>query len=118
MITLQAEGGSRPAGRFLDEIADGAPPANPRYRPRTTWAENYYGYILRPHLIYAARAGDDHGRPVSDIKRSVFLGVDWVGPLDWVGLHGHYQDHSSGDVSHFDEREVIVVSGVQAYALD
>jgi hypothetical protein len=42
----------------------------------------------------------------------------FLGGFDWVGQHGHYQDHSSGDVSHFHGREVILVSGVEAYALD
>ena len=42
----------------------------------------------------------------------------FLGGFDWAGPHGRYQDHSSGDVSHFHGREVILVSGVEAYALD
>jgi hypothetical protein len=42
----------------------------------------------------------------------------FLGGFDWVGQLGHYQDHSSGDVSHFQGREVILVFGVEAYALD
>ena len=56
------------------------------------WAENYYGYVIRPDLI--------------DAK------------LDWSGPHGHYQDRSSGTLTHFHGREVILVSDIEAYALD
>jgi hypothetical protein len=40
------------------------------------------------------------------------------GGFDWAGSHGHYQDRSPGDIAHFRGREVILVSGIVAYALD
>jgi hypothetical protein len=38
--------------------------------------------------------------------------------FDWAGRDEYFQDHFSGDVSDFHGREVNVVSGVEAYALD
>jgi Domain of unknown function (DUF5680) len=78
------------------------------------WAENYYGYILRPDLIDAAQAGTTIKAALSAMyQRGHFLGS-----FDWPGPHGDYQDRSSGDVSHFHGREVILVSDIEAYALD
>jgi hypothetical protein len=42
----------------------------------------------------------------------------FLGGFDWAGTHGKYQDRSSGDITHFHGREVILVSGIEAYALD
>jgi Domain of unknown function (DUF5680) len=84
------------------------------FRAEPVWAENYYGYILRPDLIDAARAG----ATIKDALSAMYQEGRFLGSFDWTGPHGHYQDHSSGDVSHFHGREVILVSGVEAYALD
>ena len=84
------------------------------FRAEPVWAENYYGYILRPDLIDAARAG----ATIKDALSALYQQGRFLGGFDWAGQHGHYQDHSSGDVSHFHGREVILVSGVEAYALD
>jgi hypothetical protein len=84
------------------------------FRDQPVWAQNYYGYILRPDLIDATQAG----LTIKAALSAMYQEGRFLGGLDWVGPHGHYQDHSSGDVSHFHGREVILVSGVEAYALD
>lgn len=78
------------------------------------WAENYYGYILRPDLIDAEKAG----RTIKAALSAMYQEGRFLGGFDWSGPHGHYQDRSSGDVSHFHGREVILVSDIEAYALD
>jgi hypothetical protein len=83
-------------------------------RGEPVWAENYYGYILRPDMIDAAQAG----ATIKAALSTMYQERRFLGEFDWAGPHGHYQDHSSGDVSHFHGREVIIVSGVEAYALD
>jgi hypothetical protein len=83
-------------------------------RGEPVWAENYYGYILRPDMIDAARAG----ATIQAALSAMYQEGRFLGEFDWAGPHGHYQDHSSGDVSHFHGREVITVSGVETYALD
>jgi hypothetical protein len=75
---------------------------------------NYYGYILRPDLIDAARAG----ATIKAALSAMYHGGRFLGGFEWAGPHGTYQDHSSGDVSHFRGHEVILVAGVEAYALD
>ena len=80
----------------------------------TVWAENYYGYILRPDLIDATQAG----ATIKAALSAMYQEGRFLGGFDWAGPHGRYQDHSLGDVSHFHGREVILVSGVEAYALD
>ena len=69
---------------------------------------------MRPDLIDAVRAG----ATIKAALSAMYQQARFLGGFDWVGAHGHYQDHSSGDVSHFHGREVILVSGVEAYALD
>lgn len=84
------------------------------FQGEPVWAENYYGYIVRPDLIDAIRAG----ATIKAALSAMYQQARFLGGFDWAGTHGHYQDHSSGDVSHFHGREVILVSGVEAYALD
>ena len=78
------------------------------------WAENYYGYILRPDLIDASQAG----ATIKAALSAMYQQGRFLGGFDWAGPHGHYQDHSSGDVAHFRGREVSLVSRVEACALD
>ncbi|HET8915001.1 MAG TPA: DUF5680 domain-containing protein [Propionibacteriaceae bacterium] len=75
------------------------------FRDRPVWAENYYGYILRPDLIDAAQAG----LTIKAALSAMYQEGRFLGGFDWAGPHGDYQDHSSGDVSHFHGREVILV---------
>jgi Domain of unknown function (DUF5680) len=84
------------------------------FRDEPVWAENYYGYILRPDLIDAVQAG----LTIKAALSAMYQEGRFLGGLDWFGPHGHCKDHSSGDVSHFYGREVILISGVEAYALD
>ena len=84
------------------------------FREEPVWAENYYGYILRPDLIDAEKAG----RTIKAALSAMYQEGRFLGGFDWSGPHGHYQDRSSGDVSHFHGREVVLVSGIEAYALD
>jgi Domain of unknown function (DUF5680) len=78
------------------------------------WAENYYGYILRPDLMDAARAG----ALIRAALSAMYQEGRFLGGFDWTGPDGRYQDQSAGDISHFRGRETILVSGVEAYALD
>lgn len=78
------------------------------------WAMNYYGYIARPDLIDAMRAG----ATIKAALTAMYAENRFLGGFEWRGLHGTYRDTSSGDVAHFHGRESITVSGVEAYALD
>jgi hypothetical protein len=78
------------------------------------WAMSYYGYILRPDLIDAARAG----ATIKAALAAMYEEGRFLGGFGWRGPHGIYQDTSSGDVAHFSGRETISVSGAVAYALD
>jgi len=78
------------------------------------WAMNYYGYVLRPDLIDAERAG-------ATIKGALGALYDegrFLGGFDWTGPFGHYTDRSQGNIACFRGRETIEVAGVKAYALD
>lgn len=84
------------------------------YQSNPAWAMNYYGYILRPELINAERAG-------TTIKAALceMYGLGrFLDGFEWVGEFGDYRDKSTGDVTHFSGRETIQVSGIEAYALD
>jgi hypothetical protein len=78
------------------------------------WAMNYYGYIRRPDLIDGSRAGETIKAALSSMYRE----GRFLGGFQWDSPHGQYIDQSSGDPTHFHGREVILVEGVEAYALD
>jgi Domain of unknown function (DUF5680) len=78
------------------------------------WGMNYYGYILRPDLIDAMRAGDTIKAALS----AMYAQGRFLGGFEWDGPHGRYLDQSEGGAAHFKGREVILVGGVEAYALD
>lgn len=78
------------------------------------WAMNYYGYITRPDLIDAARAG----ATIKAALSAMYAEGRFLGGWEWSGPHGLYRDDSSGDVGHFAGRETITAGGVEAYALD
>jgi hypothetical protein len=78
------------------------------------WAMNYYGYIARPELIDAARAG----ATIKAALSAMYAAGRFLGGWEWRGPHGVYRDSSTGDVAHFSGRETIAVDGVEAYALD
>lgn len=78
------------------------------------WAMNYYGYITRPDLIDAQRAGETIKAALS----AMYGQGRFLGGFEWTGPHGTYRDTSTGDVAHFHGRETIMVAEEQAYALD
>jgi len=78
------------------------------------WAMSYYGYILRPELIDAVRAG----ATIRAALKAMYEADRFLGGFEWSGPHGVYRDSSSGDVAHFRGRECIIVSGCEAYALE
>lgn len=83
-------------------------------RDEPVWAMNYYGYILRPELIDAGRAG----ATIKAALSAMYAEGRFLGGFEWSGPHGIYRDSSTGDAAHFHGREVIEVGGVEAYALD
>jgi hypothetical protein len=78
------------------------------------WAMSYYGYILRPDLIDGERAG----QTIKAALSAMYKEGRFLGGFEWAGAHGRYVDRSEGEVAHFRGREVIIVEGVEAYALD
>jgi Domain of unknown function (DUF5680) len=78
------------------------------------WAMSYYGYILRPDLFDGERAG----QTIKAALTAMYTEGRFLGGFEWEGPHGRYVDRSEGDVAHFRGREVILVQGVEAYALD
>ena len=83
-------------------------------RDTPVWAMSYYGYILRPELIDAARAG----ATIKAALSALYAEGRFLGGFEWTGPHGTYLDRSSGSVGHFHGRESISVAGTEAYALD
>ena len=77
-------------------------------------AMNYYGYIRRPDLIDAVRAGDT----IKSALSAMYAQDRFLGGFEWSGPHGTYRDSSTGDAGHFHGREAILVAGTEAYALD
>ena len=78
------------------------------------WAMNYYGYILRPDLIDAERAG----ATIKAALTALYAEGRFLGGFHWSGPHGVYDDTSDGDVAHFSGVETISVGGIVAYRLD
>ena len=84
------------------------------YGTEPVWAMNYYGYVLRPDLIDAVRAGETIKAALS----AMYAEGRFLGGFEWSGPHGRYVDLSTGDVTHFKGREAIVVDAAEAYAPD
>jgi hypothetical protein len=84
------------------------------FKGEPVWAMNYYGYIVLPELIDGRRAGDTIKAALS----AMYAEGRFLDGFQWTGPHGIYIDRSTGDVSHFHGREVILVEGREAYALD
>ncbi len=80
---------------------------------KPAWAMNYYGYLLRPDLIDAARAG-------AVIKESLsalyFQGRFLGGHVHTVG-EDVYTDTNTGDVARFSGTEWITRRGERVYEL-
>lgn len=84
------------------------------FRQEPVWAMNYYGYIALPELIDGQRAGETIKAALS----AMYAEGRFLGGFQWAGPHGTYIDRSTGDAGHFQGREVILVEGREAYALD
>lgn len=83
------------------------------FRTVPHWAMNYYGFISRPDLIDAERAGHTIKTALSSLYRE----GRFLGGFEWRGEYGTYVDENEGDVRHFHGRETIIVEGTEAYAL-
>lgn len=84
------------------------------HRGEPVWAMNYYGYILRPELIDAVRAG----ATIKAALSALYAEGRFLGGFDFEGQHGLYQDRSEGDATRFHGTETIAVGGRLAYRLD
>jgi hypothetical protein len=82
--------------------------------PEPVWAMSYYGYIKRPELIDGTRAGET----IKAALTAMYGEGRFLGGFDWRGPHGRYVDRSEGNAGWFKGREVILVDGIEAYALD
>ncbi len=78
------------------------------------WAMSYHGYVIRPLLIDAARAG----ATIKAALAAMYQEGRFLGGFEWIGAHGTYRDNSTGNVARFTGREVIEVGNVEAYALE
>ena len=55
------------------------------FRAEPVWAENYYGYILRPDLIDAVQAG----LTIKAALSAMYQEGRFLGGLDWFGGYSH-----------------------------
>ncbi|MEY2930178.1 MAG: hypothetical protein RL033_927 [Pseudomonadota bacterium] len=78
------------------------------------WAMSYYGYIIAPERIDAARAG----ATIKAALSALYEQGRFLGGFEWSGPYGTYRDRSTGEVTRFQGRETITVGDVEAYALD
>ena len=78
------------------------------------WAMNYYGRILDPGRIDAARAGG----VIKAALSAMYAEGRFLGGFEWQTPDGLYRDASNGDYRSFTGREGIFVDGVEAYRLD
>ena len=80
---------------------------------QAVWAMNYYGYILRPDLIDAQRAG----MVIKSALSALYARGRFLGGFDY-SLDGFvYRDEAVGDFQHFHGVETILRGGVVAYEL-
>ncbi|WP_332688920.1 DUF5680 domain-containing protein [Devosia sp.] len=77
------------------------------------WAMNYHGFILRPDLIDAQRAGETIKAALS----AMYAEGRFLGGFNWSGPHGDYEDKSEGAVELFHGEETIYCNGIRAYGL-
>ncbi len=84
------------------------------HRGEPVWAMNYYGYILEPDLIDAARAG----AVIKAALSALYLEGRFLGGFEYRSGPYLYQDTSMGGVTRFHGTETIVSDGVTAYRLD
>ncbi|MFI2752217.1 DUF5680 domain-containing protein [Cellulomonas sp. P22] len=83
------------------------------FEGRPVWSMGYYGYLLRPDLIDAGRAGQVIKASLTELYgEGRFLG-------GFRSTQGEdvYTDTSTGDVTHFEGKEWIERAGVRVYEL-
>jgi hypothetical protein len=78
------------------------------------WAMNYYGYILKPELITAEKAGHVIKTALSAPHSQGRLLDNFESDIDGFA----YAICSEGNVAHFSGREIISSGGTTAYQLD
>ena len=84
------------------------------FRGAPVWSMTYYGYIKRPDLIDATKAGNTLKAALTSPGSQGRL----LDSLEYDGVHGFYRIRSSGDVAHFSGIETISVGCEVAYQLD
>jgi hypothetical protein len=84
------------------------------HRDEPVWAMNYFGTVTNPDLIDASRAGTVIKAALSALYRDE---KRFLGGFRFEHRFGCYLDESTGEVSGFSGREVILVDGREAYAL-
>lgn len=77
------------------------------------WAMNYYGYLLRPDLIDAVRAG----HVIKTALSAMYAEGRFLGGFERVVDDDVYTDTSTGDVAHLAGTEWITRGGVRLYEL-
>ncbi|GLQ08887.1 hypothetical protein GCM10007913_08190 [Devosia yakushimensis] len=77
------------------------------------WAMNYHGFILRPDLIDAVRAGETIKAALS----AMYAEGRFLGGFRWLGAYGEYVDKSEGGVELFSGEEEIYCERTKAYGL-
>ena len=110
-------GWSEGAWRYLDSYFGGTDFLGPEVLwngAEPVWAMNYYGHVKRPDLIDAVGAGETIKAALS----AMYGEGRFLGGFVWEGPFGRYVDKSEGGVGQFRGREVILVGGVEAYALE
>ncbi|MHA3916375.1 DUF5680 domain-containing protein [Halovulum sp. GXIMD14793] len=80
---------------------------------RPIWAMNYYGYILRPDLIDAERAG----AVIKEALSSLYKEGRFLGGYECLFGEYRYRDEVGGDYRHFDGVETIILGNETAYTL-
>lgn len=84
------------------------------HQGKPIWGMNYYGYVLRPDLIDAERAG----QTIKSALTTLYEQRRFLGGFEWDGPHGTYTDNNTGNAAYFTGVETIAVKGEKAYALD
>lgn len=77
------------------------------------WAMNYYGYILRPDLIDAQKAG----AVIKSALSALYSEGRFLGKFDYRMGEFLYRDASTGDYQHFHGIETISVEQTTVYEL-
>jgi Domain of unknown function (DUF5680) len=104
--------------RYLDSYFGGSDFAGQEvvwFAGEPVWAMNYFGRIIQPGLIDAAKAG----RVIKAALMHMYVDQKrFLGGLEFSHAFGHYTDQNRGAFDNFSGQERIVVDGLTAYELD